>query len=145
MKTISLVILWIYCLAYLAFADRTINIAWNPNPETDLAGYHVFINGVKQPLTKFTVATITIPDTETVLTAIAINNAGIEGPQSAALIIPALPPKPPVAVEGMRVVVIEDSSNLREWKPVAMIPLMTDDPARFIRASLATLPPTPTP
>ena len=48
---------------------------------------------------------------------------------------PAVIPRP----KGLRVVRIEASANLKDWEPVAFVPLMTDAPARFVRASITDI------
>ena len=102
MKTISLVILWIYCLAYMAFAERSLTLAWSANPPADMVtSYVVTVDGVRQPPVTGTTAQVTIPDARTTVAVIAVNLGGESAP-SAPLAIPASPANP----AGVRVTAI---------------------------------------
>jgi hypothetical protein len=59
-------------------------------------------------------------------------------------IIEATAPVPPAAPKGLRVVEIQTSSNLTDWKTIAMIPQDPGNtPAEFVRARLTSVIPTP--
>jgi hypothetical protein len=64
---------------------------------------------------------------------------GMESEPSAPVVIPAaaVPPQPPT---GLRVVEIQTSSNLADWKPLAYVPLHDGSPQRFVRATITTIP-----
>ena len=103
MKTIRITLLWIYCLAYMAFADRNVTLAWDSNaPEDDVVAYALIVDGKEQPKTETTTAQVTIPDAKTTITVIAYNSLGQSSPPSAAVIIPASPSNP----KGLRVTAI---------------------------------------
>jgi hypothetical protein len=69
-----------------------------------------------------------------ILTVTAFNGT-FESEHSDSITVPMKPSKPG-AVE---VVEIEVSSNLTDWEPVALVPLKTDDPARFVRTRIVTI------
>ena len=53
-------------------------------------------------------------------------------------------PAPPVVIPApkkLRVVRIEASANLNDWEPIAFVPLLTDEPKRFVRASTTDIQP----
>lgn len=68
-----------------------------------------------------------------------------DGTQSASIaelnVIEATAPAPPATPKGLRVVEIQTSSNLADWKTIAMIPQDPGNtPAEFVRARLSTIP-----
>lgn len=50
-------------------------------------------------------------------------------------------PVPPAPPGKLRVVRIETSANLTDWEPLAFVPLVTESPARFIRANISEITP----
>lgn len=50
-------------------------------------------------------------------------------------------PVQPAPPGKLRVVRIETSANLTDWEPLAFVPLVTDSPARFIRANISEITP----
>lgn len=102
MKPLRLVILWLWCFACMAFAERSLTLAWTANPASDLVtGYIVTVDGVRQPPVTGTTAQVTIPDARTSVAVIAVNLGGESAP-SAPLAIPASPANP----AGVRVTAI---------------------------------------
>lgn len=104
MKTIRITILWIWCLASVAFADRSLTLAWDANPPAELVtSYEVSVDGKVTATVKGDVITaqVTIPDARTSITVSAVNIGG-KGPPSAPLEIPASPSNP----KGVRVTAI---------------------------------------
>lgn len=88
MKTIRLTLLWLYCLAYMLFAD-TVTLAWDPNPEPDISyqvsyglasGQHV----ENLPLVTTTEATTPdlVPGTTYYFIVRAVNSKGLMSPPS---------------------------------------------------------------
>jgi len=95
---VRIILLWIYCLAYMALADRSVTIAWDAQPDVEFivrAGTAI----VGKVATNQ--STVTIPDAKTAITVTAKNIAG-ESEPSEPLVIPAAPANP----KGVRVVEI---------------------------------------
>lgn len=83
----------------MALADRTVTLAWDANaPAEIVTSYAVIIDGKELPPVTGTTAAITIPDTRTTVSVVAISDGGRSEP-SAPLIIPAAPSNP----KGVRV------------------------------------------
>lgn len=94
-----LALLWLYCIAYMAFAERTVSLAWDANPAGDsVTGYVVTVDGKDQPSVATTSASVTIPDARATITVAAINASGRSAP-SDPITIPAFPASP----KGLRV------------------------------------------
>lgn len=73
-----------------AFAlATTIPITWDAMPNVD--GFNIYAGETLLGTVSENVATVTIPEATTTLTVAAFNVRG-EGPRSAPLVIPALPP-----------------------------------------------------
>jgi hypothetical protein len=134
-----LLLLIALALTASAFPAR---LRWNANPpEEAITEYLVWqvIDG--KPVLRLTVTATADPKQSTplevesgqVYQVTAWN--GFESEPSDPVTIPAIPTKPG-AVE---VVEIEVSANMTDWEPVALVPLKTDDPARFIRTRIVTI------
>jgi hypothetical protein len=141
MKTIKLILLVFYALILVVFGFPA-KLRWSANPPAEnVTEYRVYkqINGA--PVLFATVpatveakqsAPIDVQGGE-VLTVTAFN--GFESEHSDPVTVTVKPSKPG-AVE---VVEIEVSANMTDWEPVALVPLKTDDPARFIRTRIITI------
>lgn len=102
-KTIYLVLALLLGLVTLAQGERSVTLAWDPNPAEDMvASYALIIDGKELPKTEATTAVVVIPDTKTTITVIAYTAQGLSSPPSAPLIIPASPSNP----KGLRVTAI---------------------------------------
>lgn len=86
MKTILITLL---TLTHLALAATTLPITWDAMANVD--GFNIYAGETLLGTVSENVATVTIPDATTTLTVAAFNLRG-EGPRSAPLVIPALPP-----------------------------------------------------
>lgn len=142
-----------HCLA------ANIGLKWNPNPPDDQVTKYTVTATTPGPdgnpivLTRDAVATeaggevpvrvsfegLTEGLTYT-FTVKAFNEFGESEPSDPVVYtVPKKPSKP----GGLEVVEIQTSSNLTEWKPLAYVPLKTDDAARFVRARITTVTPNP--
>ena len=97
MKTIRLVILWVWCLAYMAFAGSVV-IGWDKSPHA--TGYRVWqgIRLVKS--VSGTQATVTLPDRGISTLGVSAYNAAGESPVTEIRLVP---------------LVIEVSNDLGIW------------------------------
>ena len=140
-------ILLLLALSLHALAAQ-VGVKWNPNPaEENILRYEVTYgtpddNGtmVWQTLDAGPNVRATVPDlvegkTYT-FTVRAYNADGVSEPSDP---VTYRVPKPPTKPAGLEVVEIEVSSNLTDWEPVALVPLKTEDPARFIRTRIITV------
>lgn len=143
MKTILILL----ALATLASAFPA-KIRWDKNPAAEnVTEYRIYqtIDGAK--VLKQTIpanqdaepkqsAPIEVNGGE-VLTITAWN--GFESEHSDPVTVPVKPSNPGT----VEVVEIEVSANMTEWQPIALVPLKTDAPARFIRTRITTVTPSP--
>jgi hypothetical protein len=122
----------------LPAAAVPVTIAWDAPPEP-VTSYRVTY--VQTPLAAQTVnvaitqATMDLPPGTWTFSVSAANAMG-RSPESATLVyqVQVLPSAP----TNLRVVEIQTSSNLRDWKTVALIPQFPDEiPAEFVRARIA--------
>ena len=86
MKTILTTLL---TLTAIAVASTTLPVTWDAMSNVD--GFNVYAGETLLGTVSANEATVTIPDETTTLTVSAFNVRG-EGPRSAPLVIPALPP-----------------------------------------------------
>lgn len=129
-------LLTLLCLATLAHA-APVTLAWDH--DEGAASYEVFrgIDKLATVTDKQSVVDVSVGD---MLHVVAVNSLGHRSPQSEPLTI--LPEHfPPLAPTKLRVVVIETSSNLTDWEPLAYVPLHTDQSARFVRAGISVITP----
>lgn len=150
MKTLLLILL----LALPLTADRVLTVTWDKYPSADtIVIYEVGKDGSKdRELGKVAIdpsnpalesVEVTVGDTATTLYAIARNSANFESDKSEPLPVPdklPTPGKPRVKIS-MKMVEIQTSSNLKDWQPLAYVPLVTSSPARFIRAGITEITP----
>jgi hypothetical protein len=122
----------------LPAAAVPVTLAWDAPPEP-VTSYRVTY--VSPPLAPQTVnvtttqATMDLTPGTWTFSVSAANSAG-RSPESATLVYQLL--VPPSAPKNLRVVEIQTSSNLRDWKTVALIPQDPDEaPAEFVRARIA--------
>ena len=140
MKTI--LILLAACSLALA---KDVTLAWDKNPEPD----------VKYLIAYTYNETISVQLPSTVETSLVIRDlqpgryvftARAQGPdgqlsESSEPLNYVLTITPPAVPKGLRVVEIQTSANLKEWKTIALIPQdPTEKPAEFVRARITTLP-----
>ena len=103
MKTIRLILLWLYCLAYMAFADRVLTLSWDANPPDEMVtAYEVSVDGKLATTVSDPAAQLTIPDAKCSLSVVAVNSLGTKSDPSNPLVIPAAPSNP----KGVKVVKI---------------------------------------
>jgi hypothetical protein len=146
MKTIKLILLILWALILVVFGFPA-NFRWNANPPAEaVTKYRIYQLPTEGPrILKATIPATAEPkqlsgplDVESgqrfVVTAY---NGTFESEPSDPVTVPVKPSKPG-AVE---VVEIEVSANMTDWEPVALVPLKTDDPARFIRTRIITVTP----
>lgn len=91
-------------LALPALADRSLTLAWEPNPPAEsITGYEVYVDGKLANTVdgNQTIAQVTIPDAKSSVTVVAVSAAGKSDPSSP-LVIPASPSNP----KGVRVTAI---------------------------------------
>jgi len=139
MKTILVILaLAATCQAFPA------KIRWNKNPPAEnVKEYRIYKQVDGKPVLFATAPAVVDADTKQtfpievqggeILTVTAWNV--FESEHSDPVTVPVKPSKPG-AVE---VVEIEVSSNMEDWEPVALVPLKTADPARFIRTRIITV------
>jgi hypothetical protein len=145
MKTLLTSIIALAAMAGIAAAAQ-VGLKWNPNPETDIANYRVSWGIVPGEHTqsldagnnvRATVPNL-VPGTKYYFVVQAINAEGLESEKSDE--VSYVVPKPPAKPTGLEVVVIEGSAdNLTDWKPIAWVPLKTEDRTRFLRAGIVTM------
>lgn len=143
MKTIMLAISFVFALASLALAE-SVTLAWDANPAAEHVTRYRLDYGPTPELGK-SVETpapqVTVPDLSPGtwhFSVVAINSRGLVSPASEALSYVVL--VPPTAPAKLRVVEIQTSSNLTDWKTIAMIPQdPAAKPAEFVRARISTL------
>jgi hypothetical protein len=127
------------------------NLTWNPNPpEDEVTRYEVRYGTAPGTYTQ-TVSTTTtgakatnlLPGVTYYFVVVAFNAVGESPPSDeVSKAMPPLPSKP----AGVRVVEIEVSLDLKEWKTIAYVPLVDADAnSRFIRSRLATVSPAGSP
>lgn len=121
---------------------RDLIVAWDANPEPDIAGYVLTItNGPRTreiDVPDGTELTTDLIDGDTI-TVRAYNTLGFHSPESDSISIKA-PGKP----GGLRVVEIQTSANLKDWRTIALVPQdPAEAPAEFVRARIASLPTAP--
>ena len=98
MKTIRYTLLWIYALAYMAFAERTVTVQWDR--QADASKFRVYVNGsiredidtAELSLDTPPTATVTIPDEEVTVSVTAYSIFGESLPAS--IQIPPAPASP---------------------------------------------------
>jgi hypothetical protein len=140
-KNIMKTIIFIFILAVTCSAFPA-KLRWNANlPAENVTEYRIYkqLNGA--PALIATVPATDDPKQSTpidvqggeVLTVTAFN--GFESEPSDPVTVPVKPSKP----GEVEVVEIEVSANMTDWEPVALVPLKTDDPARFIRTRIVTI------
>jgi hypothetical protein len=135
----------------------SVSLAWNGNPESDVATYTLHCGQVRGAYTR--TATAVSPQTTATVTGLAPGSwyfavsatsaSGLVGPRSAevsALLV--APPTPPVAPTGLRVLTIETSQNLTDWTVdghyvVKANPDGSYPPKQFFRTLAAIQSPTP--
>ncbi len=145
----SLLILFLLCLPLIA--DRTLTITWNKVFDADTVeayidlplGDDVKIGSVSiSPFSPPESMVITITDHEVDIYVIASNqknpDAVAYSDKSKTLTIPTKPTMEdsPILKLYQLLVQIETSSNLTDWKTLAYMPLISNTPSRFIRASI---------
>lgn len=119
----------------------TYNVSWDPHADATVKAFRVYrVKGATRELlaASNTTSAKVIADPGDVIAVTAFN--GSESALSQPVTIPAvtIAPQPPT---GLRVVEIETSSNLQDWKPVAWVPLRTEDAAaQFVRARMRPAP-----
>lgn len=125
-KYIGLAVLALAC-AIPAAADP-VKIQWDQNPEPDIAEYRLFkqVDGADPelvPTTQIKAVDDGKPVVQTTidlkggekLYVIAVNTTGLTSPPSETLTIPGAPSKP----KGPVVIELQQSSNMKEWEPLA--------------------------
>lgn len=128
---------------------NAIELAWDANPETSVINYVVNYGNSPSTMTQthgasnaITTTVANLPPGEWFFTVKAMTLNGESEPSTmahATLQPPTPEPIPVPKPKGLRVVTIETSSNLTDWEPIAYVPLLTDAPARFVRAGLTTI------
>lgn len=87
-----------------------IRLAWDPNPEQDIADYRVWRGTECLATVPGTTATVTVPDAEPSTFTVTARNAAGESPHSAPLTIPA-----PNATR----LTLQVSTDLKTWTDIA--------------------------
>ena len=144
MKTIILTAWLALTLVELVLAESAV-LAWDANPEPDIAGYVLSYRPVLAPEAQ----TIDVTDgVETPVTDLepgvtyqfsvhAYNTSGEHGPESDPITYRV--PNPPSAPTTLRVVEIQTSANLKDWKTIALVPQSPEsEPAEFVRARITS-------
>lgn len=128
----------------------TVSLVWDPTPPPDdarVGGYKLYYStDATMPANATTVLDagnnpqITVPDLpygKTYYFAVtAYDKLGIESKKSEILAVPIPLPAP----KSLRVVTIEVSSNLKDWKPLAFVPVAEEDMPIFVRAKPSEIP-----
>jgi hypothetical protein len=127
-----------------------VELGWDANPET-VEGYVVVYGNSPTTMTQThnagAAVTTTVPNLAPgewffAVKALAGTAESELSTMAVATLLPfAAPPVTIPAPKKMRVVVIETSSNLTEWEPLAFVPLITDAPTRFIRTHISDITP----
>jgi hypothetical protein len=129
MKTIRLTLLWLWCLAYMAWGG-TVVIAWNPSPATDATiGYRVY-QGIRLIKTvKGTQATVTLPNSGVQTLAVTAYNLTGESIPTEIKLVP---------------VVVQTSNELKIWTTLTTL-YIEQAPRMFFRLTPPTISNDPTP
>jgi hypothetical protein len=126
---------WIVILTRCNGAE--VRLAWDAAPAAEnVASWKVYrMEGANRTLltTVTTPAATVTAEPGQVIGVTAFN--GFES-QPVTLTLPSAPGAP----TGLRVVEIQTSANLKDWKPLAYVPLEDGDPAKFIRAAITSIP-----
>lgn len=131
------------CLATLT-GGGPVTLAWDANaPEQKITSYVVEYGptaALEQRLT-VTAPTATTPDLPPGTYHFAVRAVNAQGSSALSAVVTHTLPPAATAPAGLRVVEIQTSSNLQDWRTIAMIPQTPGEPAaEFVRARLNTLP-----
>lgn len=141
---------WLLVLALLATPLRAVTLLWDANPETNVVGYHVFVgNGSRSYSLTFT--NIGLSNTLCVISnallfpgtnyfaVTAFDDLGLESDFSDEVFW-IKRPSAPTRLRIQAAIVIEQSDDLANWRPVATNLIASGDTA-FFRAAMDGVPP----
>lgn len=141
MKVLPPFVLLLLILPFCFAAEREVRVAWDlHDPVERVAEYRVTVT----PPVPYLPHTVVVPGGEnrvtlrvddsvsSVVTVTAANAQGLESLPSEPLIILPRPTTP----GGLRILTIETSDNLREWKPMASVTIEESAARAFFRARI---------